>query len=80
MHLSFPDLGGEVKGRELKSGKRELIALDFMTLNERLVWANGKLISRTCFCDDRVILVMKGCRQMPLDSRCVFDNYIWKKI
>lgn len=76
----FPDLSREVSERKLKIGRRELISLDFVTLNERLVWASGKMISRTCFLDYKVITKMKGSRQMPLDSRRVLNNYIWKKI
>lgn len=37
MILSFPAVSGEVREKELKLGKRELIALDFMTLNERII-------------------------------------------
>lgn len=80
MISGFPDLSREVRERKLKIGRRELISLDFVTLNERLVWASGKMISRTCFHDYKVITTMKGSRQMPLDSRCVLNNYIWKKI
>lgn len=80
MTLSFPALSGEVRERELKLDKRELIALDVMTLNERPVWASGKLISSTCFCNYQVIMGMKGCRQMPLHSRRVLDDYIQRKI
>jgi len=67
--LSFPPFSGEVREREQKLGKKELIALGFVTLNERLAWARGKLISSIFFCDYQVITEMKGCRQMPLDSR-----------
>lgn len=80
MILSFPAVSGEVREKELKLGKRELIALDFMTLNERIIWAGGKLISSTCFYVYQVIVEMKSCRQMPLHRNCVLDNYIWKKI
>lgn len=57
-----------------------MIALDFVTLNERLFWASGKLISSTCFCDCQVIMEIKGCRQMPLDSRCILEEDLMSEL
>lgn len=67
--ITLQDLGREGREREVKLGKRESIALNFVSLNERLVRACGKLISRTYFYYHQEIMEMLVCRQMPLDSR-----------
>lgn len=67
--ITLQDLSRERRKREVKLGKRESIAANFVSLNERLVWACGKLISRTYFYYHQVIILVLVCRQMPLDSR-----------